>query len=158
MNLFVGGLRVLIEKRLGGENHAVQTVAALRGLLLDERFLNRMWLFRTAEPFERDNLGAVHGADRRAAAAHGAAVHDRSTRTALSETAAEFRSFQRQIVAEDVQQRGGRVDVHGVGLPVYFQSENTHCGDSRAPGQTDANACRGGPFGPSALSTVEADL
>src|SRR5262245_63002862 len=126
MNLFVGGLRVLIEKRLGGEHHAVQTVAALRGLLLDERFLNRMWLLRTAEPFERDNLSAVHGVDWRAATAHGAAVHDRSTRTALSETAAELRPLEGQIVAEDVEQRGGRVDVHRVGLPVHFQGENTH--------------------------------
>jgi hypothetical protein len=38
VNLFVGRLRILVEKRLGGENHAVEAEAALRGLRVDEGF------------------------------------------------------------------------------------------------------------------------
>jgi hypothetical protein len=39
----------------------------------------------------------------------------------LSETAAEFRAAQAQVVAQHVQQRSCRIDVQAVRLSIYFQ-------------------------------------
>src|SRR5262245_58333118 len=57
LNLLVGGARVLVEEGCGGEHHAAQAKAALRGLLVDEGLLDRMWLLSCAESFERRDLG-----------------------------------------------------------------------------------------------------
>ena len=42
LHLGVGGARIAVEQRLGGQDHAAQAEAALRGLLVDERLLQRM--------------------------------------------------------------------------------------------------------------------
>ena len=39
LDLDLGGLRILVEERFGGQDHAVETETALGGLYLDERFL-----------------------------------------------------------------------------------------------------------------------
>src|SRR4030095_5725271 len=57
--LGVGRSRPLVEECLGGENHAVQAKAALCGLLVDERLLDRMWTGPSRPPSE-------HHADARA--------------------------------------------------------------------------------------------
>src|SRR2546422_3009631 len=43
-DLAVGGLGVLVEQSLGAHDHAVDTVAALHGLLIDEGLLELMHL------------------------------------------------------------------------------------------------------------------
>src|SRR5256885_14300791 len=42
-NLRVGGLAVGLQQGCGLHDHAVDAVAALRGLLVDERLLQSMW-------------------------------------------------------------------------------------------------------------------
>src|SRR5262249_4714329 len=96
LQIRVAGPGALVEERLGGENHAVQAEAALRRLLVDERALNRMRAVGRAETFERDDLGVADRSDPRHAGPHGAAAHDRGTRSALAETAAELRSAKRE--------------------------------------------------------------
>src|SRR5207245_2895985 len=101
---------VLIEESLRRQDDAAEAKAALRRLLVDERFLNRVRVVRRTETFERGDLGAVHRADRRDARADRAAADDDRAGAALPEAAAEFRAPKREIVAQDVEQRRGRVD------------------------------------------------
>ena len=70
----VGRARILVEERLGGQDDAAQAEAALRGLLVDERLLNRMRLLGRAQAFERRDLGTGDRADRRDARPDGLAV------------------------------------------------------------------------------------
>ena len=57
LHLIERRLRRLIEQRLRRHDHAISTVAALRGLLGDEQLLYRIRLFGRSEPFEsRDRV------------------------------------------------------------------------------------------------------
>src|SRR5947209_20202158 len=53
LDLAIARVRGALEQRLAGHDHAVDAVAALGGLLLDERLLERMRRARRAESFER---------------------------------------------------------------------------------------------------------
>src|SRR5215467_12133371 len=56
LDLRLGRFLVAGDKRRRLHDHAVDAVAALRRLLLDESALHRMRLLRRAEPFERHDL------------------------------------------------------------------------------------------------------
>src|SRR5207245_354379 len=101
LNLGVARRGVLIEESLRRQDDAAEAKAALRRLLVDERFLNRVRVVRRTETFERGDLGAVHRADRRDARADRAAADDDRAGAALPEAAAEFRAPKREIVAQD---------------------------------------------------------
>ena len=60
-----GRLRLAVEQLLGRHDHAVDAVAALRRLLVDEGLLQRVRLLERAEPLERGDLGVAERADRR---------------------------------------------------------------------------------------------
>jgi hypothetical protein len=101
---------------VGGEegrrlhDHAVDAVAALHRLLLDECPLQRVQVFLRAQPFERHNLVVV--AERgqwRHTGAHRPAVHMDRAGAALRQTAAEARPVQSEIVAQHIKQRHVRV-------------------------------------------------
>src|SRR5262249_24957110 len=126
LDLGLTGLRVLIEERLGGQDDAAQAEAALRGLVVDERFLKRMRFLRRAEAVEGHDVGAVDGAHRRPARTYSAAVDDGGAGTALPETATEFRPFELQVVAQYVQERGRGIHIDRVALSVDFQRKNAH--------------------------------
>src|SRR4029450_1058193 len=112
-----------IEQRLGGEHLSVLAEAARGHLLGDPRLLDRMQLVVGGETRERRDL-APDGRHRHRARAHGGAVDDHRARAALSESAAEARTVQVEIVAQHVEQRRPRIDVHGVRLAVHPQ---VHC-------------------------------
>ncbi len=63
LDLRLGRLLVVGEERGGLHDHAVDAVAALHRLLLDEGALHRMRLLRRAEAFERHDL--LLGGERR---------------------------------------------------------------------------------------------
>src|SRR6185436_10372713 len=126
LDLAVGRARVLIEKRLRGEDHAVQAEAALPRLLLDEGALDRMGPLRRAQPLEGRDLRAADAADRGHAGADRAAADDHGAGAALAEAAAEFRPAQREVVAEDVQERRCRVDVEGMRAAVDGERDGAH--------------------------------
>src|SRR5262245_18806943 len=93
LQLCVGRLRILIERRLRGQDHAAEAITALRGLLVNERLLDRMGLRRRAEALERSDLGAGDARDRRHTRAdRAAAADDHRTGSALTKAATEFRS------------------------------------------------------------------
>ena len=56
LDLGLARLLVLREEGRRLHDHAVDAVAALRGLFVDEGLLHRMRLLRRAEPFERHDL------------------------------------------------------------------------------------------------------
>ncbi len=85
-----------------------------------------------AEPLEGDDVGAGDGADRCRARPDGAAADDRGAGAALSEPAAEFRAVQTEVVAEHVQERGGRVDVNAARTSVHVELDDAHGGASYA--------------------------
>src|SRR2546422_10234615 len=73
-------------------DHAVDAVATLRRLRLDERGLDRMGLCDRAEPLERRHRSAGDRLDRRHARADRLAVDDDRARAALGQAAAELRA------------------------------------------------------------------
>ncbi len=93
-------------------DHAVDAVAALRGLLVDEGFLHRMQFLRRAEAFQRHHLLLrVHGRQRRDAGADRGAVDMDSAGAALAKPAAEARAVKLKVVAQHIEQRHLRVVV-----------------------------------------------
>jgi hypothetical protein len=92
MNLGVARLWILIEERLRRQNHAAQAETALRGLLVDERLLKRVWALDRAQPFERRDLGASYRAHGRHARPHGASLDDHRARAALPQPTSELRA------------------------------------------------------------------
>src|ERR1700742_2756281 len=105
LDLVLGGARIALEERVRGHDHAVGAVAALRGLVLDERRLHLARLLGGPEALERRDLLALHRARRRDARADRLAVRLHGACAALREAAAEARAVQPQLVAQHVQQR-----------------------------------------------------
>jgi hypothetical protein len=66
------------------------------------------------------------GTDRSDTRSPGLTVNDDSAGPALAEAATKLRAPQLQVIAEDVEQRRGRVDVHLLRAPVDFQCQEAH--------------------------------
>ena len=113
-DLRVARLRMLVQECLRGQDDAAQAESALRGLLLDERALDRVRSIRGAEALEGGDLRSADGGDRHHTRPGRAAVDEHGARSALAEAAAELRAAEREIVAEDVEERGGPVGVEDV--------------------------------------------
>src|SRR2546422_11450054 len=86
-DLAVGGLGVLVEQSLGAHDHAVDTVAALHGLLIDEGLLELMHLLAVAQTFQRSDALILRSADLSDAGTDGIAVHDERAGAALRHAA-----------------------------------------------------------------------
>src|ERR1700744_1012199 len=113
-----GRLRFTNEQRLGAHDHAVETVAALRGLFRDERLLHRIGMVAGAKTFERHHLASDAAFDRNDAGACRDAADQYGAGAALAEAATIFRSVQFEIVAQHVKQGsiGSRFDVAAVAV------------------------------------------
>src|SRR2546425_4864113 len=114
--LEVGFTRVLPGGQEGGDlhDHAVDAVAALHGLLIDESLLHGMRTLWRAETFEREDLLRPDRRERHHAGAHRLAVEMHGAGAALGEAAAEARTVESQVIAESVEQRHlGIVDRDG---------------------------------------------
>src|SRR5262245_388673 len=98
-------LRIAVEQLLGRHDHAVGTVAALRGLLLDEGGLQRMRIRDRAEPFDGGDLARRYRADRGDAGARCLAVDQHGAGAALRQSTAELGAVELEIVAQHVEQR-----------------------------------------------------
>ena len=125
-DLGVGRMGVLVEERLGGEDLAVLAEAALWDLLVDPRHLQRVELAALCQPFEGGDLGALEGRHRPRAGSHGITLDQDRAGAALPEPAPEPRPGDPDVVAEHVEQGGGRVDVDGVGRPVDGEGVAAH--------------------------------
>jgi len=98
-------LRVDREQRLGGHDHAVEAVAALRGLLVDESLLHHVRLVACAEAFERHDVAPGATADRNDAGAGGHAIDQDSAGAAFTQAATVFRAVESEVVAQHIEQR-----------------------------------------------------
>src|SRR5579859_2696331 len=103
-NVRLGWARVGVQQDHRLHDHAVGAVAALGGLLLDERLLDRMELTIDHQALQR-GYGLGHAADGHAARPNGAIADVHGAGAALAKAAAEARAMEAQLVAEDVQQR-----------------------------------------------------
>ena len=114
-HLVLGRVWRALQQRLGRDDHAVEAIAALRGLLVDEGLLHGIGVLARAEAFERHNVAAGAALDRDHAGARRDAVDQHGAGAAFAEPAAIFRSVQFEIVAQHIKQGGvGRgVDVMG---------------------------------------------
>ena len=79
-----------------------------------------MGLVDRADAFERRDLGALDGLHGRDARADRLPFHDHRAGSALPEPAAKLRPVQCQIVAQHIQKRRRRIDVHRVNLAIYL--------------------------------------
>src|SRR5262245_4840965 len=70
LDLVLARLRIRLEERRSLHDHAVDAIAALHGLLVDERLLQPMRLLGRTETLERYDLAALDGGDRHDARAH----------------------------------------------------------------------------------------
>ena len=135
LDLRLGRARVLLQERDRLHHHAVDAVAALGRLLVDERLDDRVRVLLRAEPLERRDLLPGHGRDGHDAGADRLPVHVHGAGPALREPAAEARAVQVELVAQDVEQRRVRRRLDGVALAVHRQ---LHCLGHSLPLDDDA--------------------
>jgi hypothetical protein len=102
---------ILVEEHFRGHQDAVHAVAALCGLLLDERCLKRVRFLDRPEAIQRLDVLIGHGRDRNRAGAYRIAVHDHRAGAALRQAATEPGAVLVEIVAQHVQQRRGWLSV-----------------------------------------------
>ena len=95
-HLGLAGVGIALEQRGGGDQDAGDAVAALHGLLGDEGALQRMRPLGRAEAFDRGDVLAGGGPQRRVAGGHRLAVDQHVAGAALVGAAAEMRGRQPQ--------------------------------------------------------------
>src|ERR1700691_717041 len=93
---------VLVEQRLRRDEDARQAIAALPGLLVEKRRLQRMRALGRAEALDGQNRLPGHGRQRLAAGFFRDAVDQHQAAAALFEAAAEFGALETEMVAQHV--------------------------------------------------------
>src|SRR5215510_4675665 len=133
-NVGVARLAVAREQRHRFHDHAIDAVAALRRLCIDEGLLHRMRPLRRAQALERDDLLCRREArERHLAGAHRLAIDMYRASAALAEPAAEARAPEREIVAQRIEERHlGIIDGDPDGFSVDVQQLSLRHG--RSPG------------------------
>src|SRR5262245_47676586 len=107
----VGRLRLLLEERRDGHDHAALAVAALRNVVVDPGLLYLVHGAGRREAFDRGDLLALGSADRQRARAHRFAVDVHGAGAALRDAAAVLGAGETDLLADHPQQRGVRFHV-----------------------------------------------
>src|SRR5262249_61585308 len=94
--------------------------------LVDDRARDRVRLVAGAEPLERDDLRSGRRGDRRDARSNRVPARDPRARAALTESTAELRPAQCEIVAEYIEKRRRRIDVDRVRTAVDGELNDAH--------------------------------
>jgi hypothetical protein len=113
--------RTVAQQTDRGHHHAGRAIATLRGLLVDERLLDRMKPVAARQPFHRGH-GAADGRHRQVARCAGATLDEHEARPAQPHTAAELRPGQPQVMAEHIEQRLVRLAGHAAFSTIHGQS------------------------------------
>src|SRR5262249_8950197 len=116
-------VRIAVEQRLGGHDHAVDAVTALSRLLGDEGALQRMRFLDRTQAFDRGDGGIAERADGSDAGTRRLAVDQHRSGAALGKPAAEFGAVERKVVAQHVEQRRIRLGRHRAALAVDVQTD-----------------------------------
>src|SRR4029453_4126499 len=104
-------------------DHAIDAVAALRRLLLDEGTLQRMRFVERADAFYRRYLLFRGRADWGDGGTPPLPVDEHGAGTALCEPAAELRAIELEIVAKHIEQRRVRSRRNRTAHPIYFEAD-----------------------------------
>src|SRR5712691_12469701 len=139
-DLRIGRIRIPVQQHLGRHDLPVLAETALRHLLVNPGPLYGVQLPSLGQSFERGDL-ALDGGTRRNARPNGSAVHDHGACPALTKSAAKPRALQFEIVAQDIEQRSRRVDIHGMRPPVYLQGDVAHSPLSLRIGSLEPSRC-----------------
>src|SRR5690606_2928523 len=100
-DFFFRGFAVLLEEGCRLHDHAVDTVAALHRLFLDEGGLDRMGVLRCTQTFEGgDFRGRIQRADADRARTGRTAVNQHRAGAALPHSATEPRALETKVVSE----------------------------------------------------------
>src|SRR5579863_10586886 len=91
---------VAVEQCLRLDDDAGQAVAALAGLLVEERKLERMWFGGSAEAFDGGDRSAGNGANLTRAGVDRGAVDQHHATAALLEATAVARAFEIELGAQ----------------------------------------------------------
>ena len=116
---------VFPQQRHRRQDHAGDTIAALHGLLVDERLLNRMQLTLSAQAFDRFNLEVLDTLNRGETGRNRFTVYQDRAGSTLSLATTVFCPCQIQIFAQNVQQAsirmGSNLTIQSVDLePEFF--------------------------------------
>ena len=111
------------EQRLGRHDDAVDAVAALHRLLVDERLLQPAGRSGRAQALDGGDLVSRGRPQRRVAGLHRVAVDQHGAGAAVALAAAEARALQLEVVAQDVDERRVRIRAHRVLATVHAQGE-----------------------------------
>lgn len=121
-----GGMRILVQQGFCRQHPAVEAVAALKSLLVDEGLLDRMRVFRRAEPFEGDDFFSSRSRNWQEAGTHRAVIHEHGAGAALSQAATESGIIQGEIVSKDVEKGAIGIRIDRVRLAVYLERCASH--------------------------------
>jgi hypothetical protein len=99
-------LRIAVQQRLGADQDARKAVAALPGLQLDERRLQRMRPLRRSQPLDGGHRLARDSGGLDRAGMRGLALHQHRAGPALAQPAAESGPHQAKVAAQHVEQHG----------------------------------------------------
>src|SRR6516164_2077059 len=122
-------IRLRLTRKQGGagHDHAIRAIAALGGLLGDERRLDLVKVLGRAEAFLRRHRAAADPRHGRPAGSDRLALDYHRACAALPEAAAELRSLQPERVAQDIKKRFVRVTcLHGSWSPIDGQVIGRH--------------------------------
>ena len=103
-NFIARRMRILHQQRLGDHQLPGGAVAALRRVMLDEGFLQRIELAVLGQPFHRLDRAAVHPHGQLAARIQRRAVHQNGAGAALAAIAADLGARELQVVAQQLDQ------------------------------------------------------
>src|SRR5713226_2665515 len=121
VDVLVGRLRLLLEKRSHRHDHSGLAISALRNIVVDPGLLDLVQRAVGGQPFDRGDLFAAGFADQYAAGAHRNAIDmDRASST-LRNAAAVFGAGQPDIFPDRPKQRRIRLDIHVESFAVYYE-------------------------------------
>lgn len=123
-DVFFGGVGVFFQKCRRGHDHAVQAIAALSSLGIEEGLLDRMELAVFGQPFQRGDfptLKALAGAE---AGWFGFGVDKHHAGATLMKATAIFCAIDRELISQDIEQRFFRIAGDDFRLSVYTQGNS----------------------------------
>src|SRR4029434_4356000 len=134
LDLAIARMRILIEQCLCLHDHAVDAVAALHGLLINEGLLQPVRMLGAAQALERRDLRVTDTADRIKARAYCLAVDMNRARAALREAASEARAAQSKLVTQRIEEWHLRIvdrDLRSFAVDVQFEFHGSTWATSR---------------------------
>src|SRR3979411_1142998 len=110
-NFGLARVRSLLQESNAGEDHSGSAIAALHGVGLDERFLQRMEAAVLCQSLDGGDIFSCNLGDGRDAGAHRRAVDEHGAGSAMAFATAILAAGEFQLVAEDPEQEAVGVEL-----------------------------------------------